>query len=187
MAYVMVGLRAAVGMVFLVAAVSKSGGRGSFERFRDGVAVLVPQVAPAATVVAVAVALVEWGVVVLLAVPGTVPAGFGLAGSALAVFVAVLVAAVRRGVGVPCRCFGSSARPVGVAGLWRNGLLWGAAVAGLVLQPFASAIPGGVGSVAFAAVAGALAGLVLVFLDEVVELFSGAGPAVTVRPGPRSR
>lgn len=185
--YVMVVLRAVVGVVFLLAAVSKSGGRRSFERFREGLVGLAPAVAPVTGPVAVATVLVEWLVVVLVAWPVTAAAGFGLAAVVLTVFSAVLVGALRRGAKVPCRCFGSSAQPVSAAGLWRNGVLSAVSVAGVVAHTVVPAGPGRAGGVVLAAAAGGLTGLAVVFSDEVVDLFTDPGPAVTPRPGPRTR
>ncbi|MGW7440879.1 MauE/DoxX family redox-associated membrane protein, partial [Streptomyces sp. NPDC054849] len=128
-----VGLRVAVGVVFFLAAVSKTSRWGRAD-FRIAVQAFVPGVGGRSVgVLAVLAIIVEWAVVVLLAVPvrGVGVAGFGLAGVALSVFTVVLVLALRRGMSASCRCFGSSVRPVSGVQLVRNLMLMALTVLGL--------------------------------------------------------
>lgn len=84
--------------------------------------------------------------------------------------------AIRLGVRTPCRCFGgASTRPPSRLDLARNGLLLAVAVGGAV----ASGSAGGAGvrpaPAVLAAVAGAVAAVLVVHLDDLAGL---------VRPGP---
>ncbi len=175
MSYVVDGSRAALGVLFFLSVVSKSRNRVSFREFRDAMVRLAPWTAPTVTWCAVGVVVVEWAVVVVLAVPGwfwgMVAGGFVAALVLLVVFSAVLVGAIRRGVVVGCRCFGSGLRPVGAVQVLRNVLAIVVAAMGLV-----SLVVGGGGGgrpegIAISMVAGLVLGALLVSLDELVDLF----------------
>ncbi|MER5418140.1 MauE/DoxX family redox-associated membrane protein [Streptomyces virginiae] len=193
---VVVGLRVAVGVVFFLAAASKSSRRGRAD-FRIAVGAFVPGAGGRwAGVLVVVTVAAEWAVVVLLAVPvrGASVAGFGLAGAALAVFTVVLVWGLRRGVSAPCRCFGSSARPVSGVQVVRNVLLLTLAVLGLYVCVTAGGGRVPVAGLWVSAGAGALLGAVLSVFDDLAGLFITASPprrlmtgreAVTRREFPR--
>ncbi|MFI5783902.1 MauE/DoxX family redox-associated membrane protein [Nocardia sp. NPDC051570] len=91
---------AAVGVVFVLAAVSKLGATARIE-FAAAVTGLVPAARGGSTGIRVtAVIVTEWVIVVLLVIPGPVMtvAGFGLAALTLAAFTTALTAAPPRRV-----------------------------------------------------------------------------------------
>ncbi|WP_163509045.1 MauE/DoxX family redox-associated membrane protein [Fodinicola acaciae] len=94
--------------------------------------------------------------------------GFVVAAVLLAAFAAGIAAALRRGVAVPCRCFGASSRPVGRHHVVRNVILAGLSVAGAVGSPAAPPSPT---AVLIAVAAGLLAGVLVAMLDELIGLF----------------
>ncbi|MEU6722808.1 MauE/DoxX family redox-associated membrane protein [Nonomuraea wenchangensis] len=120
-----------------------------------------------ATAVAAALAVSECGVALLLAVPFTRRAGFAAAVVLLAVLTAGVAVVLRRGSGVPCRCFGASPAPLSGRHLLRNLLLTAAALAGLTLPAGSLTLAGWL----IALLAGGLAGVILTLLDDLVELF----------------
>ncbi|MFF7023359.1 MauE/DoxX family redox-associated membrane protein [Streptomyces klenkii] len=197
MEWIVAGARAAIGVVFVSAALSKLG-RRRWTEFRAAVTALVPAARGSrSTALAGMAVIADWTVVLLLALPGRagVVAGLGLAASALAVYTLVLAAAVRRGTGAPCRCFGASTRPVSGVQLIRNAALLVVTVAGLA----AAGLSGDSGSEAVpdaalwvAAGAGGLLGAVLTVFEDLADLFtepvrpgaSTAGPPLTTRRPP---
>ncbi len=125
--------------------------------------------------------LCEAAVPVLLALPGTAPAGLGLAGAVLATFTVALGRAWRRGVREPCRCFGAGAAPLSRAQVVRNGLLTTIAAAGLAAAlrwpaPSAPGAGAAAAGIALAALAGVIAAMVLIRLDDIVALFAPSAP-----------
>jgi hypothetical protein len=111
-----------------------------------------------------------------------------LALAAAALLTGVLAAGVatvlRRGTQARCACFGSGAdRPLSGAHLARNLSLLAVLLVGLMASTLASGRPG-VADAAVAAGAGAVAGLVITRLDDIMELFMPVSAASTsaVRP-----
>ena len=184
MVYLVVACRAMLFAVFAAALVGKVRSRRAYADFGRSVAafgVLPPAWSGAAARATVAG---EAGVLLLLALPWTVPAGFALAAGLLCAFTVSVVLALRGGRTAPCRCFGASAAPLGATHLVRNlslltlcltGLLGGAFVAGPASHP------AGLG---LSVAAGALAALFVVRLDDVVALL---GPATGRHPTPDRR
>jgi hypothetical protein len=133
----------------------------------------------------------EWATVVLLAapwsLPGMVAAGFGVAAMLLVVFSAVLVGAIRRGVTVGCRCFGSTARPVGAIQVLRNMLALVVATLGLVTLVVSRGAAGAPEGIAVGVVAGLVVGVLLVSLDELVDLFVDRPVGALQTTAPRMR
>jgi hypothetical protein len=173
--YVAWSARTALGVMFVLSAVSKSRSAVSFREFRDGMVALAPWTARVATSCAVAVLVCEWVTVVLLTVPGwpesVAAGGFVVAMALLGTFSMVLVAALRRGVVVGCRCFGSAARPVDGVQVLRNVVAVAVAMAGLVSLVVGGGASLGREGTAIAVVAGLVVGVLLVALDDVVHLF----------------
>lgn len=177
MNYLLLACRMAIGLTFLVSLASKLRGRESWLRFADATARLLPASMRAlraerrhalATVVAVA----EGAVVVLMTVPATASAGFAVALAALAAFSFVIHAAIRRGLAVPCHCFGGRTLPVGPADLARNALLGLIALTGLaltVLVPVRG--PAELAGAAVAALAALLVTVLVVLTGEIADLF----------------
>ena len=111
----------------------------------------------------------------LLVLPATAALGLAAAGCVVAFFAGATGWLIRRGITVPCQCFGTSTKPMGAAELVRNLLLtavsWSAALAlFLGARPAPSASDG-----LPAAVLGVALALVVVRLDDVVELFRPLG------------
>jgi ABC-type microcin C transport system permease subunit YejB len=167
--YVIVACRCAVGLVFLVAVAGKVRGRSTFDAFAGSVRALLPM-ARYHRQLASAVVAAEAAVPVLLALPTTARAGAAWAAVVLLAFTAAVVAALRRGPGVPCRCFGASTVPLGRRHVVRNALLL-AAVAGAAFPVPTAGHPAGT---ALALFAGGCAALVITRFDEITDLFSPA-------------
>jgi hypothetical protein len=172
MAYVSLACRAVVGVVFLVALVSKVRSRSQRMEFVAATRRLAPdwltRHLPAAAL-AGAVTVIE-ATVITLAVLVTVPWVFAVAAGLSLAFGAAIVAALRRGERGSCNCFGASTQSLGAGQLIRNLLL--VAIAGLGL---AAAVIGN-GSVdatgaLLAVAAGGVAAVLLVTADDIVALF----------------
>ncbi len=177
-----VAVRSAIGVVFAVAAVSKTRPRGRAD-FRAAVAALAPAADGGARVLAVAVITAEWAVAVLVVLPGQAPAtaaaGLVAAAVLLAAFTAAIYLALRRGTTTPCRCFAASARPISRVQILRGTLLLSACAVGLAAQAQAvgPARPAGLW---VAAVTGVLLGAAAVAFDDLADLFTTpAAPALT--------
>ncbi|AGP61091.1 MauE/DoxX family redox-associated membrane protein [Streptomyces rapamycinicus] len=172
MQYLVIAVRAMIGVVFLIAFASKSAGRGRFTAFVESLpamGVVPPRlVGPAAWAVVGA----EGAVCALLIVEsdGATVAGLALAAGLLSVFAAAIARTIRRGTGATCRCFGASAAPLGRRHLLRNVLLTTvAAAAGLMT--LADQAPATATGAIVAAVAGLVAGALVTVLDDLAELF----------------
>lgn len=168
--YAVFACRLLVGTVFLVAAWSKI---RDVAGFADTVGVLTrvrPAVVP---VLARAVIAAEAATAAAMAAPWrpVAAAGFGVALGLGAGFAVVLASAMRRGLTEPCRCFGqwSGRRPVGASDLARDLVLAGAAGVGLAGGGAGTA---GSGGLLVAGVAGAVAGIILIVLDDIVGLYA---------------
>jgi uncharacterized membrane protein YphA (DoxX/SURF4 family) len=167
-AYLAVVCRVLIAVVFLVSVATKV---ADLPAFVDSVRQLRVVPAPLARACAGVVVVAEAAIVLLLAVPvaATALAGFGLAVAVLVAFGAAITLALRRGRRAPCRCFGRSTVPLGPHHVARNGVLAAVAVLGAVAT--AGAGPAHPGGLAVAAVAGAVAGLLVTALDDIVALF----------------
>ncbi|MCO1657172.1 MauE/DoxX family redox-associated membrane protein [Pseudonocardia humida] len=121
--------RVVVGGMFLVALVSKARDLPSFRTAVRGFGV-VPRRLERPVVAAVLGA--EAAVVLLLVGRSSAAVGLGAAALLLTAFATGMARVLARGDRVPCGCFGRSTAPIGRAHVWRNGLLAGAAVTGLV-------------------------------------------------------
>jgi hypothetical protein len=178
-AYVLVSCRLLLLVVFAAAALGKLGSRRAWTGFRQSVRGLglVPDRATRA--VAAAVVGGEVATVALLVFSATVPAALALAAALLAAFTASILVTLRRGVRAPCRCFGSASLPLSRRHVVRNGLLLVVVLLGAVslASTRGPAHPAGL---AVAAAVGLFGGGLLVFFDEIVELF--VGPTSNVRP-----
>lgn len=172
--YLVLTARCTVGMVFLISTVTKLNGRAGFLAFLDWLRELT--VVPEHWVVAVGVLMVtaEAVTLVLLPSPATYPAGLALAAVTMAFFAGAAAYIVRRGIAVPCRCFGAAVAtpPMGRVEIARNLLLtlvatWAAAVAVLDPQP-ASPAP----AIILALLLGGALGLVITHLDDLRRLFA---------------
>ncbi|MEV7801819.1 MauE/DoxX family redox-associated membrane protein [Microbispora sp. NPDC088329] len=177
MTYLLLACRMTVGLTFLVSLASKLRGREPWSRFADATARLLPGRTRALRAerrhgLAATVAVAEAAVVVLTAVPATASAGFAVALAALAAFSFVIRTAIRRGLAVPCHCFGDRRLPVGPADLARNAVLGSIALTGLALTVLVPARgPAELAGAAVAALAALLVTVLVVLTGEIVDLF----------------
>ncbi|MEU6370065.1 MauE/DoxX family redox-associated membrane protein [Streptomyces sp. NPDC046931] len=170
-------------VVFAVAVVSKlrsADAFGAFVRSVQGLAALSPHRSRA---VARVVAGAEVAGVVLLVLPSRMAmVGFALVGCLLGAFALAMAASLRRGVRVPCRCFGASTRSTGPLQLVRNGFLMAVAAGGAVGT--VHGLPKSPGGLAVACATGLVLGVVVTNLDDISELLRDAFP-VAARKGHR--
>ncbi|MFB7175723.1 MauE/DoxX family redox-associated membrane protein [Streptomyces sp. NPDC056254] len=174
--YSLVAIRAALGVVFALAATSKIR-PGGLAPFRAALGALVPATRAAAPL-AVLVIATECAVVTLLAwpSPSATAAGLALAACALVAFTTAIATALRHGKTAPCRCFGASARPLSHTQLGRNSLLLALAGTGLAVWPSASNKAGGSAGMWIALATGVLLGAALTAFDDLTELFTTPTP-----------
>lgn len=170
MQYVDIAGRLLLLTVFILALAGKASSRSAWQEFVESIramAVIDRAKAPAA---AVATAAAEAGVVVLAVIPVRLAgsAAFVLAAGLLGCLTAAVIAVVRRGAPVPCRCFGASQTPLGVAHVVRNLVLVATALLGLAGSLVQGHFDVGLGAVV--AVFGAGLGLVMARWDDVVSL-----------------
>ena len=175
MAYVMVSSRCLIGLVFAFSAFAKLRNPSAFREFRDWLAALPLQTVSAwPDLAAMVLAIAEVAIVMLLALPWTWRGGLVFAAAVLAIFSAGTLLALHREAQVPCQCFGTSRSPLGRRHVLRNLLLCAVAVAG-------AAYAGGHGvrleGVLIALVAGAVAALFVVFLDDLAALLANDAQA----------
>ncbi|GAA3145440.1 hypothetical protein GCM10010466_40630 [Planomonospora alba] len=172
MLYLMITCRALLAVVFAVAVAGKVRGRAAFGEFVSSIAVLgvLPRRASAAAAYALTAA--EAAAVLLLAWPPAVPVGFAAAVGTLAVLTGGVLAALRRGRRVPCRCFGASAAPLGRVHVVRNLVLAALGCAGLAAWAAAGASAPHPAGVALAIAAAGVGALLVVRLDDLMELFT---------------
>lgn len=161
MRYLVLLAVATLWVVFAVSAVSKFRNYPAFVRATRALVPVGPR--PVAAVVVVT----ECAIVVLLPIVPVL--GLAVAAVLLGAFGVAIVGALRRGETAPCRCFGASARPLGVAQVVRNGLLAGLAVAG-VLAAFAAPDAPHPAGVAIAVFSGLVLAVLTISFDDVIDL-----------------
>ncbi|MGK5739799.1 MauE/DoxX family redox-associated membrane protein [Micromonospora sp. URMC 103] len=174
--------RLLLALVFLAAVIGKLRTRAGFTAFAGAVGQFGVPSRWAAPVARLAVAT-EAAVVVLLALPATVPAGLLLAAGLLGVLTAAIVGALRRGARPACRCFGAADAPVGPRHVARNLALTVVALLGLLGWAVSGPPPGPAAALLAAGLAVPLAAVV-VRLDDLVALFAPA-PSRASRPAGR--
>lgn len=165
--------RAALAAVFLCSSVLKARG---LDEFDESVQRLGRIPRRYARPTGLAVVGCEAGTAVLLAVPAAQGYGFALAAAQLAVFTALLVAAVRSARGgaaaVRCACFGAGSSVVGRLHIVRNAVLLALALLGCALWSVGADGSGAPQRGAQTAVAlGLLLGLVVVLLEDLAFLY----------------
>ncbi|MFD7325750.1 MauE/DoxX family redox-associated membrane protein [Streptomyces sp. NPDC059875] len=178
------GGRILLGLVFLCSVAGKVR-PSSFRAFRGAVRRMLPEAAPppfasvlgrvrrGPTAVAAGVLVAEAAIVVALAVPATVRAGFVLAAVLLTAFTAGLVGVLRRGTGASCHCFGATAGAIAPRHVVRNALLIAAALAGATASHGGAAEP--TPGLLLTAGGAVVLAVVTVALDDLVALFAPAG------------
>lgn len=155
-----IGCQFLIGLVFVAAVLGKVTG---YPAFVNSVADM--GLRPAAPIAAI-VLLGEVAIVAL--VVGVPSAGFALAAVMLLAFAVAVALSLRRGNAKPCRCFGRSTTPLGWHHVWRNAFLIAIAVLGALATPATT----GLAVAAVAAVAGLVAGALVVMLDDLRFLFT---------------
>ncbi|MFF5227950.1 MauE/DoxX family redox-associated membrane protein [Dactylosporangium sp. NPDC000521] len=195
MSYLALGLLAVLWCVFAASAWSKLRSRAAQQAFAESLRPVpfVPagHVSAVATVATVAEAglMVGLGAAVVVLVGGwpaarpLVMVVLALTGVLLAVLTTGVALVVRRGTGARCACFGAAERPLSARHLVRNGLLLaaaGVAAAGVAVARTQHLDPAGT---AVALTAGAVCGLLVIRLDDLVDLFA---PAPVRRPSVRT-
>ncbi|MFD9687004.1 MauE/DoxX family redox-associated membrane protein [Kitasatospora sp. NPDC059146] len=172
-AYLLLGCRAVIAVVFARSAWAKLRARRDFRSALRAMAVLPPRLTGAA---AIGVPLAEALLALLVWVPAPVTSwAFAATGGLIALFAAVLVRLLRRGADVSCPCFGASGVPVTRAHVARNLVLLAVAAAGLVAgaAPDPGSGPGTAGAAVVLLAAGFLSALIIA-TDTLIELFSTA-------------
>ncbi|MFI7635951.1 MauE/DoxX family redox-associated membrane protein [Nonomuraea sp. NPDC049400] len=174
MDYLAIACRCLIGLIFAISALSKIRGRQAYQEFARTTTTLLPRHGRKLALPALAA---EFAVPVLLALPATTLAGFGLAATLLTAFAVAIAAALRRGVRTSCRCFGASTTPLGTQHVIRNAALIAVSATGAALGPGDPAHPGGI---AVAAVAAVVLATLVTRLDDLIDLF--APTTATGRP-----
>jgi hypothetical protein len=178
--FVEISCRSLLAIVFAYSAGAKLRSRGSFRRFSDWLADLPVPGARHADALAAAVAAAEVSIVILIALPWTTMAGFGLAAATLAIFITGTSLAVARGTTAPCACFGTSGTQLGKHHIARDTGLLAVAVIGAAASGAHGARPGGV---AVSLAAAVVIAVFVIFLDDWLSLFitpAALGPPATL-------
>ncbi|MFE0420957.1 MauE/DoxX family redox-associated membrane protein [Streptomyces sp. NPDC058953] len=170
MDHVLLASRVLIGVVFAVSFLTKTLRKNGWSEFLDSVRDLAPVLPVRTTALAASAAEV---VVIALLVP-TGSARYGFVGAVLLLlpYTTALILAVRRGTSAPCGCFGRSSTPVSGFHVARNALLTAVALTGaLAGQEAARAHPAWPGAVT-ALAAGLVAAVLVIFTDELSDVFS---------------
>jgi hypothetical protein len=173
--YVHLAIRCLLVVIFLVSSVGKIFGRSAYSRFVTSVRDMGVLPAPLVRVAAASVVAAETVVWLLLLVPAPLAArsGGAIAAGLLGAFTVAVLASLWRGMRTPCRCFGTSAAPLGVQHVVRNTCLIGsAAVCAITAEAGGPMLASGA---VVAVSAGLLGGALVVWLDDIVELFRPVG------------
>lgn len=168
MVYLVPAIQGLLAVVLLISGASKLRSGQALRAFAGALTTMRLVPGSLAGPVAAAVGTAEVSVAALLAVPAAGQAGFAAGAALLAVLTAGVAVVLARGTAVPCRCFGASSIPLAGRHLLRNILLTGAALAGLAAPAGRPALAGWL----IALLAGALAGLLVTVLDDLVALFA---------------
>ncbi|GGS83218.1 MauE/DoxX family redox-associated membrane protein [Nonomuraea spiralis] len=120
-----------------------------------------------------AVVAAESAVVVLLVAPVPPRYGFALAAAVSTVLTGAVVFTVARRTPASCLCFGGPPRTLGPVHVVRNVLLTGVSVLGYVAggAPAAAVLAGALAQSAVAGLAGAVAALLLIKIDDLRSVF----------------
>jgi uncharacterized membrane protein YphA (DoxX/SURF4 family) len=167
--YLELGCRGLLAGVFLISLAGKLRGRAAYAAFVAATASLLATGGRQARVLAPLTIVAELGTVVALAIG---PFGLVAGAALLGCFTVALVLALRRGSAAPCRCFGASTTPIGLHHVVRNVVLAGLAVAGAIAGSVADDQPIDPAALAVTALAVAIAVLVTVRLDDLVDLLA---------------
>lgn len=174
-AYLELACRLLIGLTFGSAGISKLILRDR-ERFAQATRTLLPAGLQAFhRSAARAVLAGELAIGSLLIFPMTAVVGYTIASSLSLAFAAATISALRRGVHLPCACFGQREESLGATHVVRDGALLAVALTGLAGRLLGGTADRPAGA-AIALVGGAAGAVLLIFLDDVVDLFrSGPG------------
>ncbi|MEV0594840.1 MauE/DoxX family redox-associated membrane protein [Nonomuraea cavernae] len=181
MTYIALLCQGMLTVVFLVSAGSKLRSRARLRAFAISLSTMRLVRDRHVRPVALAIAVGEAVTGALLAVPVTRDAGFAAAAALLMVLTAGVVVVLLRGDAQPCRCFGESSTPLAPRHAVRNVLLGVGALAGFTAP---DVLPAAAWTI-ICLIAGAVAGLFITMLDDLVDLFAGT-PAAAEATGSRS-
>lgn len=169
-----IGVRAALGAVFAIAAGSKLRSRAAFDEFVDTLPELGPLRGGRLPMVGAVVVALELAAPVLLAIRPRL--GLALVLGLVGAFTTAMIVTLRRGTPLTCRCFGASAQPVGAGHVVRNALLLAACALataagwGERIAPSAD-----LAEVAIAAALGLIAGILITRWDDLAFVYREAG------------
>ncbi|PNG20443.1 MauE/DoxX family redox-associated membrane protein [Streptomyces cahuitamycinicus] len=175
MQYLHLAIRCLLVVIFLVSSFGKISGRRAYGRFVTSVRDMGVLPAPLARPAAASVAAAETVVWLLLLVPSPSAArsGGAIATGLLCAFAAAVLASLWRGVRTPCRCFGTTAAPLGAQHVVRNSCLAAAAVLCVITAEAGGPVHASGAVVAVSA--GLLGGALIVWLDDILGLFRPVG------------
>ncbi|RSM59803.1 methylamine utilization protein MauE [Actinoplanes sp. ATCC 53533] len=170
--------RCLIGLVFVISAVEKAGGRARFREFRSSLSGM--RVLPAGLVGPVAGLVVAGEVTVPLLLLAPWPseaapfAGFTVATLLLGGFTTAIAAVLRRGTPAACRCFGGADAPFGRRHVARNLALAAVAAAGAIATVADQPVTW---RAVVAVPAAVLCAVIVARLDDLVALFTPAPAA----------
>ena len=165
MAYLAVFTRAALVLVFVMAAVGKLRSRRRYLSFVESLRLFVPaRFVPAA---AAAMLVAEVACAVLLVLPATSRLGSGMAAVLLAVVTGAVGWAVAAGRTASCQCFGRPTRPLSRIHVIRNSILLAVALIAVV----GGHGPMHAGGAVLTAAAGAAGALLLIRMEDLLALW----------------
>lgn len=159
--------------VFAVSAFGKARDLAGFAESLRPLGLVPPRLrthAAAATAAAEA-AVVAAFAAYALGLPGAGPLAFAGAFALLGVFTAVVLVSLARGSRARCHCFGRAGAVYAPRHVVRNALLGAAAVLGAAAAALPAAGPEPAG-VFLAAATGAVAGVLVIAMDDLAELFA---------------
>lgn len=159
--------------VFLVAGASKLRGPAAAD-LRSTVLAMGVRPRALAGAVAAMMPAAEGTVVVLLAVPVTVVAGYLAAAVLLLGFTAGITTALRRGQAVQCRCFGTGGGVMSRRHVARNMLLVAVAAVGLATHLAGTGSAPAPAAVALSAAVGAIIATAVIRSDDLAYLLGRA-------------
>lgn len=174
MAYLVVACQAMLICVFATSVITKVRNQRAFADFSQSVEAFRVLPRSWSGMVARATVAGEAGVVLLLALPWAVPAGFALAAGLLGAFTVAIVLALRGGRTAPCRCFGASAAPLSGSHVVRNLSLLAVSLTGLVGGAVLSGPTRDPAGLTLSLAVAAVAALFVVRLDDVAALLRPA-------------
>lgn len=172
MEYLEIGCRVLLSVVFGWSVFGKVRSRAAAAGFTDSLTPLLGLLpVPVPKKVVAGCLLVAEAAVVVLPLPVPV-LGLALACALLAALTGGVAVVVGRGLSVACRCFGASAERLGVPHLVRNTVLLSTACGGLGARLSAGGGPVEAAGVLVATATAAVAAVLLVRLDDLIDLFA---------------